>query len=144
MIFHREDVSYLPPTFSRVEIELRHDHCPVEYLSQLPEVVEHRPFRNIQFLEVPAYYDYKADLKNSLKRRLYHALKDDLGSQDSINIFNADRHFSRDFKNLHVDNAALKAQIEENHAATIRRFFENKCCDIPSVYKEQPLEVVAC
>jgi hypothetical protein len=137
MSIRGEDVSYLPDVFTRVEVELRHDHCPVRSFADLEKLQDYRPFQSLQILDSIPYYDYqdKNQIRSSMRRRLYNALVEDWGAHDARRIANFDRHFARNFREVVVDNEKLKSQLEASHAWSLKQFFDGKCADVEALYR---------
>lgn len=133
--YQGEDVEMYPSVLTRLEWEFRHNRCPVEYLSDLPLLQDAHPFMGLQLIETSSYYDYRVSPKESMKRRLFNALVDDLGSHDAVRVFNSDRHFARDFKNVVIDNKKLKEKIEASYTLTTQRFFQGKGADVRFIYR---------
>ncbi len=130
------DVSGLPNVLTRLEWEFRNDRCPIEHFSDVSRLLpECNPFAAIQLKEASQYYDYKNDPQGSMRRRLFNALVQDLGVHDAAKVFNQNRNFARDFRNIVIDNANLKRRIEESYQRTNRRLLSNHGADIQYLYR---------
>jgi hypothetical protein len=128
-------VERLPKTLTRLEFRLQGKKCPVERFIDIPEQLNNcRPFTAIQLKECAEHYDYKEDLDDSLRRRLFNALREDVGCQEAIKYLNKTRHFGRDFKALVYNNEALKAEIEQNYFRSNRRFLSGRGASIQHQY----------
>ncbi len=125
----KRDTSALPQTLKRLEWELRHKKCPVTHLSELPELLETRPFDSLEFFEAPHTYDFRNDPTDSLKRHQFNHLVGDYGAHETARILNGLRHFKRDYGQLQIDGAAVKEVLQESYLAGLDRFFANQCAD---------------
>ncbi len=125
----KKNLDGLPAVLTRLEWELRHRKSPIQYLSELPELLEIRPFDTLEFYETPHCYDFRHDPTDTLKRYQFNHLADDYGAHEAARIFNAQRHFKRDFRQLEVEAGALKEQLQDSYLSGVDRFFNNQCAD---------------
>jgi hypothetical protein len=135
MKFQGKETGFMPKILTRLEWELRGVRCPIEKFSDIPKLLQDcRPFAAIQLQEVPAYYDYKIDPIPSMRRRLYHALVEDMGLHDTVRIMNHERHFSRDFRGIVFQNEELKQKIERSYFESNQRLLDGKPAHVEAIY----------
>jgi hypothetical protein len=133
--FKGGDIGKLPEVLTRLEWELRGVRCPIDRFLDIPrQLPETKPFDKIQLNEVADYYDFKTDPTDSMNRLLYRAMVEKVGAQSATTFLNTNRHFSRRFKNIIVNNAELKAKIEESYQRSNARLLEGKAANIEYVY----------
>lgn len=136
MKFRGDDVSRLPKTLTRLEWELRGVRCPIEKFLDIPRLLpECRPFAALQLTELPpAYYDFKLDPGRSISLFLYRKLAEQEGAQQARRILNNQRHYARQFKEILICNATLKADIEKSFSKSNERLLSGRGASIAHLY----------
>lgn len=134
--FKRADyVERLPQTLTRLEFRLTGIRCPIEHFPDIPKLLPNcQPFAAIQLWECPEYYDYKVDPQGSLSRLLFNTLRVQVGQQEAVRYLNKSRHFARNFKEIVVDNNALKAKIQESYEKSNRRLLSGKGASVRHMF----------
>jgi hypothetical protein len=126
----RQDISKLPPIYTRLEWELRQPRSPIEYLLQLPELLDFKPFERLEIMEGAPCYDFHNDTMNSRKKFLFDSLNKDYGLQNTIRILNKGRNFSRDYGEIVSTNTTdIKKRLQDSYIDGIQRFFSNQEAD---------------
>lgn len=127
----KEDVTRIPSIFTRIEWELRHNRCPIRYLSEIHSLLNARPFEPIQILRTEEIYDFHNDSRASVRNFTFNKLAQEFGVHDASRILNAsNRNFIRDFKSQFVDTSEIHRQLQKSYFESTKRFFENQPQDL--------------
>lgn len=132
--YSRKNVAPLPEVLTRFEWDYKHDHCPVQFFSELEGLSEIAPFSKLQFIAAADYYDYQHDTTASIKRRTFNALKGDLGVQDAWSILNSQRNFLRNFKEVVVNTGDFADRLNQSYLESIKKFFAGERSDVYAMY----------
>lgn len=116
-----------PVPLTRVEWQFRGNHCPVRQLELLEQLRDHKPFHSLQFLEIPAAYDFQNDLRPSLRRFTINKLTEDYGMTAATRILSSfTTNFNRDFLSQALPVDGISAALDSSFQAGLERFFQNQ------------------
>src|SRR5262249_50871159 len=105
----------------------------VTYFGDLPNLLQFQPFSKLDLIQVPDY-DFEENTRESIRRLTFEALAKKQGAHSAVSILNKNRHFQRDYRELLINNEALRIKIEKSYLDTTRLFFENKGADVLFLY----------
>ncbi len=133
--FRGEETKQLPDTVTRLEWELRGVRCPIEQFLDVPnKLQDQRPFAAMELTECPDYYDFKIDPKRSVALLTYRELAKREGAQQARKYLNSQRNFSRAYKEILINNDALKLRIEESFRRSNARLLSGRGASITHMY----------
>ena len=131
---HHADVSPLPAVLTRLEWEFHNRRCPIKTFSELPTLMNLRPFDDLQLLETSVAFDFRTDPVGATKLFTFQKLSEEFGRHDAIRILNANRNFIRDYKKHLVAGADVKERLQNSYLESTQRFFNNQRSDVQSIY----------
>ncbi len=115
------DVSGIPDPLTRVELELRHDRCPVRFLSEISGLVDVEPFRGLQFLK---FSSQSAHGPQGTRRASLEDLVRRFGMHQAIRSLNGNRHFRRDYEGILEPMPEMNALLQGAFMEGVKRFLQ--------------------
>ena len=136
--YRSQDVTRLPKVLTRVEWELGGVRVPIDKFARLPDLLpECHPFAVIQIKESVPYYDFKTDLKRSIRRKQFDDLIKAYGAHEARRLLNRcyPRHFARDFgEGVVLDNTKVKDALIQSYGRNRSRLLSGRGADITHMF----------
>ena len=109
---------------ARLEWQYRHHFCPVRNLSELPQLLDLRPFDRLQFLKVrnQAWSDPTLVDKAKLLSRMVTIH----GCQKAFLQLNNSRNFWKTFKEVVSVDANSKEKLQQSYLWDLKRFLTSE------------------